>query len=136
MPTESWYEYAGTVSQNLGTIPRWTAFSTLKWTYNGFEVDINDKYVPSVNDVGPGGAGATKAVSVSSFQQIDFEVAYSFAELNWSEYLNGLTIRAGVNDVFNKWAPVALHAETQTNADVGFYGAIGREYYVDLTYKF
>lgn len=102
----------------------------------GWEVQINDKYVPSLHDIGPGGAGATAPVSVSSFQQIDLQVAFSFEETHWSAYLDGLTLRAGVNDVFNKWAPVALNAETETNADVGFYGAIGREYYVDVTYKF
>jgi len=37
MPTEPWYQYAGTDSRILHTIPRWTAFSTLSWKLGGWE---------------------------------------------------------------------------------------------------
>jgi outer membrane receptor protein involved in Fe transport len=51
--------------------------------------------------------------------------------------MDGLTVRLGLNNVFNAMPPVALNAQTETNADVGYYGgAVGREVYVDLTYKF
>jgi iron complex outermembrane receptor protein len=139
LPTLPYYSYLGDVSQNQGTVPRWRTFSTVDWKYRGWGATINHTFVPSLADVGPGGAGATAPVHVSSYSQFDATVKYSFGHDDNPvlHYFDGLTVRVGVNNVFNVNPPIALNAETETNADVGFYdGAIGRMYYVDATYKF
>jgi iron complex outermembrane receptor protein len=137
IPTQPYYSYLGDVSQNMGTVPRWRTYTTIDWAYKGWDATVNHTYVPTVRDVGVGGEKATAPVPVSSYSQFDFTVSYAFEHLHAGRTLDGLTIQIGVNNAFNKYPPVALNAETDTNADVGFYnGAIGREYFVDLKYKF
>ena len=137
VPTQPYYGYVGQVSQNLGTVPRWRTFTTLEWTYKGFKADIDNTYVPSVSDVGSGGATASAPVAVASYSQFDVSLKYDFSKAHFGKYLDGFSVRLGINNVFNKYPPVALNAEPDTNADVGFYGgAVGREMYVDVGYKF
>ena len=119
------------------TIARWKTYSTLTWAYRSFTFDLAHTYIPTVQDVGPGGAGATAPVGVASYQQFDFGLKYDFNGLKLGRYFDGLSLRLGVNNAFNKMPPVALNAMTETNADVGYYGgAVGRLVYVDATYKF
>jgi iron complex outermembrane receptor protein len=137
VPTEPYYSYLGATSQKLGTIPNWKTYSTIDWTYKGWNATVNHLYVPSVGDIGSGGASANAPVHVSSYSQFDLTVAYAFKNAHLGRFLEGLTLRLGMNNVFNAMPPVALLAQTETNADVGFYGgAVGRELYVDATYKF
>ena len=137
VPTEPFYSYLSSTSQNLGTVPNWRTFTTVDWTYKGWNATINHLFVPSLSDIGPGGAAATAPVHVASYSQFDFALAYSFANGRVTHYLDGLTLRVGLNNAFYAKPPVALNAQTETNADVGFYGgAVGRAVYVDATYKF
>lgn len=136
MPTDPYYNYVGTASQNEFTVPRWRTYSTLTWQYRSWTFDMAHTYVPTVQDIGSGGAGASAPVGVNSYQQFDFAVKYDFNGSNLGHYFDGLSVRLGINNAFNKMPPVALNAMQDTNSDVGFYGAVGRMVYVDASYKF
>ena len=143
IPTEDYYQYAGhatggsTSSSSQGTIPRWRTYTTLDWKYQGIDAFIGHTYVPSVTDIGPGGDAATPPVPVGSYQQFDVSVAYDLAKMNHPQWLGKLTLRVGVNNVFNKLPPLAPNAFPSTNVDLGTYnGAVGRLYFVDASYHF
>ena len=139
-PLQPYYDYVGTASgggsTSQGTIPRWKTYTTLNWNYRGYDVTVGQTYIPTVEDIGPGGAFATAPVEVSSYQQYDAIVGYDFAK-STVRWLGKLKVRVGVNNAFNEQPPVAAAAFPSTNADVGDYGGpIGRLYFVDATYKY
>lgn len=143
IPTEDYYQYAGhatggsSSSSSQGTIPRWRTYTTLDWRYGGIDARIGQTFVPSVTDIGPGGDAATEPVSVGSYQQIDLLFGYDFSSVDKTGWLGRLTLRAGVNNVFNKMPPAAPNAFPSTNVDVGTYnGAVGRLFFVDASYRF
>jgi iron complex outermembrane receptor protein len=136
LPIQPYYSYLGDTSANEGTVPHWHTFSTVDWTYKGFDFTINHFFAPSLNDVGPGGEGATAPIHVASYSQFDASVAYTFSKARFGRYFDGVTIRVGFNNLFGAEPPVARNAETETTADIGYYGAIGQLAYGDLTYKF
>ena len=69
---------------------------------------------------------------MSSFTSFDFAASYNIK----SSWLKNLKVTLGVNNIFNKMPPLAPNAFTDANADIGTYGAIGRFFYVDASYKF
>ncbi|HEY9153773.1 MAG TPA: TonB-dependent receptor [Opitutaceae bacterium] len=137
-PSEPYYNYVGTATSldAYATTPRWRTYSTIDWRWKGFDIAVNHTFIPSVKDLGPGGAEASDPVHVASYQQFDLYVGYDFKGKKWAPYLNGLTVDVGVDNIFNRNPPVALNAFTDTNADVGTYGALGRLLYVDASIKF
>jgi hypothetical protein len=142
VPTENYYQYSGTASQNLGTISRYRLYTTLDWKHHGWEFVTNNTYVPAVVDVGTGGSTASAPVPVSKYVQEDFALTYHFhkgarvATVDLA-YLDGLSITAGVDNAFNQNIPFSSGAFPDTYGDVGNYnGGIGRMYYIDCDYKF
>jgi len=137
LPTEQFYNYTGEASQNEGTIPKWRTYSTVSWKNFGAEAVIGVTYVSSVQDVGVGGDSAVPSGSVSSFTAFDGSLSYDFSHLHMGKALDGLKVTVGVDNAFNKQAPLAIAAFPNTNADVGEYdGPIGRMMYVKASYKF
>ncbi|MGH7996089.1 MAG: hypothetical protein ACREFX_07045, partial [Opitutaceae bacterium] len=134
IPTEDYYQYAGTVTQNLnGTVPRYRLYSTLDWTLRGWEFITTNTFIPSVADVGSGGSNASAPVHVGSYLQEDFAGSYHFGR----GFLAGLTLTVGVDNAFNRNIPPSYNAMVNTNGDVGEYdGAIGRMWYGDIDYTF
>ena len=143
IPTEDYFQYAGhatggsTSSSSQGTIPRWRTYTTLDWKYQGIDMFIGHTYVPTVTDIGPGGDAASPPVPVGSYQQFDVSVAYDLAKMKYAQWMEKLTLRFGVNNVFNRMPPMAPNAFPSTNVDLGAYnGAIGRIYFLDANYRF
>ena len=137
IPTEPFYQYAGYASVNEGTIPKWRTYTTLDWKYAGFDSFIGATYVASVTDIGTGGDDQYGFENVSSFVAFDAGITYDFSHLHLGWGLDGLKATIGVNNAFNRAAPLAENAFPDTNADVGTYdGAIGRMWYVSGSYKF
>lgn len=139
-PLQPYYDYVGTASgggsDSQGTIPRWKTYTTLTWGQQALDVTIGHTYIPSVEDIGPGGTFASAPTSVGSYQQYDAIVGYDFAKspVRW---LGKTKVRVGVNNAFNEMPPSAANAFPATNADVGDYnGPIGRLYFVDASYRF
>jgi iron complex outermembrane receptor protein len=141
VPSENYYQYAGTATANEATIPRYRTYTSLTWKYRGWELVTNNTFVPAVVDLGTGGStgsgepgNATPPAHVGSYVQEDFSASYAFGKDTW---LKGLTVTAGVDNAFNRNIPPAYNAFVNTYGDVGEYnGAIGRMYYIDCDYKF
>jgi iron complex outermembrane receptor protein len=144
LPTQNYFQYAGHVSTTEelvagqgGTVPRWRSYTTLSWKKNGVSLFAAQTFVPTVTDVGSGGPNGSPELPVASYAQYDFAASFNFGMRNWNRWLNGLTVRAGVDNAFNYEPPVAPYRLLNTLADVGEYGgAIGRMFFVDASYKF
>jgi len=137
VPTEPYYEYTGTASTNESTIPKWRTYTTLDWQFKGIEADVGMTYVSSVTDIGVGGDTQSGFEKVAAFTAFDAGLSYDLNSLHLSKWLDGLKVKVGVNNAFNKMPPLAENAFPNTNADIGTYdGAIGRMVYVDASYKF
>lgn len=140
LPSENYYQYAGHATGNgsisQGTIPRWRTYTTLEWKYQDFDLLVAHTYVASVTDIGAGGSAASDPVPVDPYQSFDAALSYDFGRLGVSRWLNGLKLRIGVNNIFNKMPPLAPQAFPNSNADQSTYSEIGRLYFVDASFKF
>jgi iron complex outermembrane receptor protein len=142
LPTENYYQYAGTASGNafanaVGTIPKWRTYSTLDWKIHGFDALLGYTFVPTVYDTGSGGFGASAPVRMPSYQQVDLGVGYNFASLRLNPWLDRMSVRVGVNNAFDYMPPVAPGGVFETQVDLASYdGAVGRMFYAEARYKF
>lgn len=137
VPSEPYYSYLGETSINDGTVPHYKLYSTGEWDWAGFSTVIGNLFVPSVVDAGSGGANiVANPKHVASYVQWDASVQYAFSHLH-HKLLDGLTVRIGVDNAFNRQAPLAPDANSETYADIGYYGgAIGILTYTDVSLKF
>jgi iron complex outermembrane receptor protein len=137
-PSEPYYNYVGTVTSLSAnaTVPRYRTYTTIDWRFKGFDIAVNHTFIPSVEDRGDGGAGASAPVHVASYSQFDLYVGYDFKGQKWAPYLSGLQVDVGVNNVFNRNPPPAYNAMADSYVDAGTYGVVGRMLYVDANIKF
>jgi iron complex outermembrane receptor protein len=137
LPTEAYYEYAGTASVNEGSVPKWRTYTTLGWKNFGLDAVVGMTYVESVNNIDVGGIQASNQGTVGSFTAFDLSLSYDFAHLHFSKWTDNLKVTVGVNNVADTLPPLAPNVFPDTNADVGTYdGAVGRMWYVNASYKF
>jgi len=140
LPTERYYQFSGYATgggpSSNGTIPKWRTFTSLTFERGGYGATVSHSYIPSVQDIGPGGSAADDPVRVSSYQTFDVFVSYDFKELSASNPLSRLKVRLGVNNIGNKMPPLAPTAFPDSNVDIGTYSPIGRLFFVDASYKF
>ncbi len=145
IPSENYYQYAGTVSTNGaivvgvgGTIPRWKTYTSMEWSLHGFDAVVGQTFIPEVYDIGTGGSSQSAPLHVPSYDQYDFALGYDFGRAKvGGQFLQGLSIRIGVNNAFDYMPPVAPYDLQESLADVGSYnGAVGRLWFADLEYKF
>jgi iron complex outermembrane receptor protein len=141
IPTENYYQYAGTASgggsSSQGTIPRWKTYTTLNWRVGPYEAEIGQTYIPSVVDIGPGGSSSTPPVSVGNYVQYDISGGVDLAKAGAQSWMGKAEIRFGIDNCFNRMPPSAPNAFPATNADIGDYnGPIGRLYYVEAKYRY
>ena len=74
---------------------------------------------------------------MDSYSEFDLSLSYSLKALHWGRWLDGLTVRVGVNDLFNEYPPLTPSGQENTNVDLGTYdGAIGRMWFADMSYRF
>jgi iron complex outermembrane receptor protein len=137
LPTEDYFNYAGHATQNNGTLPRYRIYTTLSWMYRGADVTVANTFIPTVTDIGAGGDAEIAPNPVNSFIQWDINAAYKLSELHLGHWFDGLTMRMGINNVFNAQPPLAPNAFPDSYVDLSTYnGPIGREFFGELEYKF
>lgn len=164
------YNFAGTTTQGggaQGTLPRLRMYTSLDWDYNQWSFGIANTYIGPVADIGAGGAGFYGSATVpaggsgylagkpgfvvghvNSFSSWDLRTSWSSTK---EKGHSGVTISAGVNNLFNTQPPLstnisptagASNASTawrlENNTDTGTYisGAIGRLIWVSAGFKF
>jgi len=137
VPSEPYYQYVGTTSVNLGTVSRYRTYTTLDYSNKGAEAFVGVTWVSSGTDIGTGGDDQFGLEKVGTFTSYDLGFTYDFGHLHMSKWLDGLKATIGVNNVFNRYPPLAPNAFPDTNADTGNYnGAVGRMFYVNAKYSF
>jgi iron complex outermembrane recepter protein len=137
IPSEQYYQYTGTASVNLGTIPRWRTYTTLDWANHGVDAFVGVTWVDSVTDIGTGGDDQYGLEGVGTFTAFDLGLTCDFSKLHVGKWLDGLKVTIGVNNVADRLPPLATNAFPDTNADVGTYdGAVGRMWYINAKYSF
>ncbi len=114
LPSENYFQHAGHIDQVTataldegGTVPRYRSYTSLKWTFRGFDALAAFTFVPTVTDLGSGGANESPGLPVASYSQWDFALAYKLSYLHLSHWTDGATVRIGVNNAFNYVPPVA-----------------------------
>lgn len=129
-------EFVGTTNGNAalngGTIPRWQGTLGASLQRGNWTVGTLIRHIPAVldTDIDP-------AAPVASFTSVDLYGSYRFSQVgDRLRWLKGLTIGAGINNVGNRMPPLAPAAWTDSGADTGTYGELGRVVYVDVSYKF
>lgn len=159
-PSQLLYEFAGTTTQGggaQGTLPRLRMYTTLDWTVNHWSVGVANSYVGPVKDIGAGGASFWPNYNAGKPGYIIGHVkAFSSWDLRASWTSNpddpsghGVTLSAGVNNLFNQMPPLSTNINpaagasasatawrAENNTDVSTYGAIGRLIYVSAGVKF
>jgi iron complex outermembrane receptor protein len=120
-------EDAGHSSSLNGTIPRWLAYSSVAYSRGKYGAYLAWQHIPGVNDLNDGS-------NTSSFDSFDLSASYTFG--SEVKYLSGAKLTLGVNNVFNKFGPLDPAVWTDSNVDVGTYGAVGRMFFADIKIKF
>lgn len=160
-PAQLLYDFAGTTTQGggaQGTLPRLRMYTSLDWTLNHVTLGIANTYIGPVKDIGAGGssfwpqynAGTAGYIigQVASFSSWDLRASWNSAGDGGT---HGLTISAGVNNLFNQAPPVSTNINpaagavagatawrAENNTDVSTYGAgaVGRLVYISAAIKF
>ncbi|MDB6168334.1 MAG: hypothetical protein JWM88_1198, partial [Verrucomicrobia bacterium] len=127
LPTSDPYETAGKVTTTNGTLPRYQGTLISSWTLRSWGADVAMQYWPAVTDDNDG-------TRIPAIAQFDVAATYTFGSRN--AWANGLKVRVGANNVFNKLAPLDPGTFTDSNADTATYGAIGRLIFIEASYKF
>lgn len=135
LPDSDWFDTVGYASSSNGTIPDFSAYTSLEWTRRNWGASLGWRYIPAVADMNGDEAGdSTSDVYVEPFHSFDTAVRYTFGPN--VRLLRGLTVTLGVNNLFDEAPPAAAGTFTESNADIATYGAVGRLLYVDLKYRF
>lgn len=120
----------GDLLEQNGRRPKWKASGSASWFYEGFTTTLFGNFIGSVNDT-------SARDSESNFWQVDSwftanaSVAYDFSGGNGN--LDGLQIKLGINNVFDKAPPLA---DENLGFFTGLHNALGRYGYVDVKYSF
>lgn len=158
-PTQLLYEFAGFTTQGggaQGTLPKLRLYTSADWTFAHWDFGIANTYIGPVRDIGAGGASfyvpylagnpAYKIGHVKAFSSWDLRAGWSSAPEPGDK---GVSISAGVNNLFNRMPPVSTNIDpaaganaaatawrAENNTDVSTYGAIGRLIYLQASLRF
>lgn len=139
----------GFTSSN-NTFPGYNITGNAVYSYKNLSVMLNMTYIPAVHDVGDLLGQERDPTAKNSFTvngqeyiipkyyKFDATVSYEFKSstaAGMMSMLKGVSISAGVNNLFNKGAPFITSA-TEDNTDKQTYDMIGRFFFVELTKKF
>jgi iron complex outermembrane receptor protein len=128
----------GRSSLNGGTIPRWTGTFNVDYTKGPWRGGLTVHHVPSVIDTTASATQTdpTRDQHVESYTRTDVFAGYEFRGRKILGVFEGVTLRVGASNVFNREPPQAATSWTDSNADTATYGTHGRVFYVDARLKF
>ena len=105
------------------TLPEWKWNLDTRYSVGGFTVSAVWKYLGTFHDY------FETDFDVPTTDYVDLTVAYECD----SGFLDGLTIRAGITNVFDEQPPI-FPSSQQANTDPSVFDVIGRRYWVNLNY--
>ncbi|MFV3128954.1 TonB-dependent receptor domain-containing protein [Niveispirillum sp. KHB5.9] len=125
LPGSAFQDYVNT--STLGrALPRWKALTTVGYKSDAFGVGLRWRYQGAMDDVTAVTTPTNPSPGVPAYNLFDL-----FGNVRVSE---GIDLRAGVTNLFDKGLPIV--ASSQNSTDVGVYDAVGRSYYVGLRARF
>jgi iron complex outermembrane receptor protein len=127
LPGDEAEDYAGQSSYLNGTLPDYQAYTSIDYTISDYSFMVGWRYIPGLD-------GYEDDSKIKSFNSIDTAVSYEVPK--GVRFLSGMKVTFGVNNVFNRFGPLDYTVNTDSNVDTGTYGAIGRQFFVDVSYKF
>jgi iron complex outermembrane receptor protein len=127
LPGDEAENYAGQSSYLNGTLPDCQAYTSIDYTISDYSFMVGWRYIPGLD-------GYEDDSKIKSFNSIDTAVSYEVPK--GVRFLSGMKVTFGVNNVFNRFGPLDYTVNTDSNVDTGTYGAIGRQFFVDVSYKF
>ena len=123
-------ETAGAADAGNGTIPRLHAYTSLNFNRGGWNVLLANTYISGVTDDDDG-------ESVKYYTSWDGSVAYTFSQSDFGgQYLKGLTLKVGCNDLFDRQPSNDYDTFSANNADISTYSPVARFVYVEAKLKF
>lgn len=130
LPTDPFVDTAGHSTDFNGTIPRWSAYTSIAYTQGNYEAFVGNRFLPAYVDDDDG-------ARIGAWTSWDASVAFTFGKAsNWRRVFNGARLSVGVNNVFDRMPPLDSTIFTDSNADIATFGSIGRFIYMDLKFKF
>ncbi len=160
VPTQNIFSFAGTTTSGggaQGTLPRLRLYTSVDWSLGHWDAGIGHTYIGPVADIGTGGQGYANALLANPSQNQPGRVsAYNAWDLRLNYHLGdeavhrtGVTVTAGVNNLFDALPPVSSNISpaanaantatafrTENNADISTYGPIGRLIYISASLTF
>jgi iron complex outermembrane receptor protein len=136
-------EFVGTTNGrsalNGGTIPKWTGNLSVDYTHGSWRGGLTVYHIPSVIDTTASETQTdpTRDRNVESHTRTDLFVGYEFRNRrSLFKVFDGLTVRVGATNLFDREPPQAATSWTDSNADTATYGTHGRVVYVDARIRF
>ncbi|MCT8125088.1 TonB-dependent receptor [Alishewanella sp. BS5-314] len=102
--------------------PKWRGNFTTQWRKDNLSAAYNLRYIGDTTET-----FANQPRSIGSMVYHNLSAGYKFEQ--------GLSLRAGINNLFDKQPPTSL-VNVNINFDQQTYNAVGRFYYLQLTYDF
>jgi iron complex outermembrane receptor protein len=121
----------GTFFTNNGTIPRFRSYTTVDFTRGGWEAVLGNTYITEVHDIDDN-------EHIKYYTSWDVSLSYRFSQNDpgFLSFFKGMTLKVGVNDLFDRQPSNDYDTFVQDNADISTYSPIARFVYVEGRYKF
>lgn len=133
LPGAPFLEYTGISNGGAGptsvpprATPEWKALSTLGYRTDDFNVGLRWRYQGAIDDVSSVLTPNNVQVGVSAYHLFDLFANYTFE--------NGLELRAGVTNLFDRGLPFV--ASSQNSTDAALYDLVGRSFFLGATFEF
>lgn len=114
------FETVGLTTETNGTIPRYLLYSRIDYTRGSYLGGVGLSYVPGVWEYYSG----DRQERVGGFPSLDLYVGYKFDD-RWSKWLDGLTVRVGVDNVTGRHPPMSQTVNSDAGYDASAYGTAG-----------
>jgi len=153
-PRDPYYQYARVFTDSAnglggenGLLSSYTLKPYIHHNYKSLSTSLFFTYLPKVRAPGTlfGGQAATNAQRldgkeyiIPSYFSVDLGVTYTIPSMK-REWLKGLTVTAGVNNLLNKDAPYVPgsgNTENESNTAKQAYDIIGRMFFLELKKSF
>ena len=107
------------------------AYTVLDFTRGGWDAVLANTFITHVNDIDDG-------EHINYYPSWDVSLSYRFSQSDPSflGMMKGLTLKVGVNDLFDRQPSTDYDTFIQDNSDISTYSPIARFVYVEGRYKF
>lgn len=134
-PGAPFLEYVGTVASSLGSLSgqyRWRSFMTIGYTLPTVNAQLTWRHLPSADD---GSVVTNPLTTIRGLPSYDI-----FSLSGGWDISDTLSLRGGVDNLFDKQPPVAAAnppiTNNATNTYPNYYDVLGRRYYLGLKMRF